>query len=93
MKHLKEEFDKLTFKEFLTYIIAAITMAAGLALLFVGMFIPPEGEIHGSVLSAFGMICVFVGALLNISLYFANELAKFKNGAQEQIDNLKNSMK
>lgn len=85
MKHLKEEFDKLTFKEVMIYLLAIITMIAGLVLLFLGMFIPPEGEIHGSVLSAFGLVCVFVASLLGISMHYANELDKFKNDITERL--------
>lgn len=88
MKHLKQEFDKLTFKEVIIYTLAVVTMLAGLALLFIGLYIPPEGEIHGSVLTAFGSICIFVASLLGISLHYANELDKFKNTVQEQLDGI-----
>ncbi|GFI07493.1 hypothetical protein IMSAGC006_02250 [Muribaculaceae bacterium] len=86
MKHLKQEFDKLTFKEVIIYTLAVVTMLAGLTLLFIGLFIPPEGEIHGSVLTAFGSVCIFVASLLGISLHYANELDKFKNDVQERLD-------
>lgn len=88
MKHLKQEFDKLTFKEVIIYTLAVVTMLAGLTLLFIGLFIPPEGEIHGSVLTAFGSVCIFVASLLGISLHYANELDKFKNTVQEQLDGI-----
>lgn len=88
MKHLRQEFDKLTFKEVIIYTLAVVTMLAGLALLFIGLFIPPEGEIHGSVLTAFGSVCIFVASLLGISLHYANELDKFKNTVQEQLDGI-----
>lgn len=86
MKHLKQEFDKLTFKEVIVYALALVTMIAGLTLLFVGLFIPPEGEIHGSVLTAFGSVCIFVASLLGISLHYANELDRFKANVQERLD-------
>lgn len=88
MKHLKEEFDKLTFKEVIIYTLAVVTMLAGLTLLFIGLYIPPEGEIHGSVLTAFGSVCIFVASMLGISLHYANELDKFKNTVQEQLDGI-----
>jgi hypothetical protein len=88
MKHLKQEFDKLTFKEMIVYTLAVITMLSGITLLFIGLFIPPEGEIHGSVLTAFGSICIFVASLLGISLHYANELDKFKNDVKRQIEGL-----
>ena len=88
MKHLKQEFDKLTFKEVIIYILAVMTMLSGLTLLFIGLFIPPEGEIHGSVLTAFGSVCIFVASLLGISLHYANELDKFKTDVQKQLEGL-----
>lgn len=88
MKHLKQEFDKLTFKEIIIYLLALVTMIAGLTLLFVGLFIPPEGEIHGSVLTAFGSVCIFVASLLGISLHYANELDRFKANVQERLESL-----
>ena len=88
MKHLKQEFDILTFKEVLIYTLALITMLSGLTLLFMGLFISPEGEIHGSVLTAFGSICIFVASLLGISLHYANELDKFKANVQERLDHI-----
>lgn len=89
MRHLKQEFDKLTFKEVIIYILAVITMIAGLTLLFIGLYIPPEGEIHGSVLTAFGSVCIFVASLLGISLHYANELDKFKSDVEQRLCELK----
>lgn len=88
MKHLKQEFDKLTFKEIIIYLLAIVVMIAGLSMLFIGMFIPPEGEIHSSVLTAFGTICIFVASLLGISIHYANELDKFKANVQERLDEI-----
>lgn len=86
MRHLKQEFDKLTFKEVLIYVLAVVTMGAGLSLLFIGIYIPPEGEIHQSVLTAYGLISIFVASLLGISLHYDNELEKLKNNIQERLD-------
>ena len=88
MKHLKQEFDKLTFKEVIIHMLAVVSMLAGLSLLFTGLFIPPKGEIHGSVLTAFGSICIFVASLLGISLHYENQLDKFKSTVQEQLNGL-----
>lgn len=81
MKHLKQEFDKLTFKEAIIYSMAVISLIAGFVMLFMGMFIPPEGQIHDSVLTAFGIILLFVSTLMGVSLHYSNELTKFKTRA------------
>lgn len=88
MRHLKQEFDKLTFKEVIIYTLAVVAMMAGLTLLFIGLYIQPEGEIHGSVLTAFGSICVFVASLLGISFHYASELDNLKANIQERLDEI-----
>lgn len=88
MKHLKQEFDKLSFKEVIIYVLAVVTMTAGLTLLFIGLFILPEGEIHSSVITAFGILCTFVASLLGISIHYANELDKFKANVQERLNEI-----
>lgn len=92
MKHLKEEFDKLTFKEALVFAIAAVSLIAAFVLLFMGLFIPPEGEIHDSVLTAFGIVLLFVGSLLGVSMHYSNELAKFKDKAFSVIQEAANAV-
>lgn len=78
MKHLKQEFDKLSFKDTLLYSLTILSLTAGFIMLFLGMFVPPEGEIHESVLTAFGLILFFVGALLGIDLKYSKATATFK---------------
>lgn len=45
---------------------AVVLIALGCGLLIAGFYAPPEGEIHSSVLVAFGEILTFVGALFGI---------------------------
>ena len=87
MKHLKQEFDKLTFKEALCYAICVTTLIAAFVLLFMSMFIAPEGEIHDSVLTAYGLSLGFVATSLGVSMHYANELTKFKSKAIEIMRN------
>lgn len=88
MKHLKEEFDKLTIKDVLVYSLAIVSIVAAFVLLFLGLFIPPEGEIHDSVLPAYGLTLLFVGSLLGISMRIESELNKFKSSITERVDAL-----
>lgn len=85
MKHLKQEFDKLTFKETLTYGLAIASLAAGFILLFAGMFLPPEGQIHESVLTAFGIILVFVGSVLGLDMHYADKTKKFMESISKHV--------
>lgn len=78
MKHLKQEFDKLTLKELLILAIAVICQTAGIICIFLSMFIEPRGEIHNSVLMYYGLTSSFCGALLGISQHYQVQLEKFK---------------
>ena len=47
-------------------ILAAILVLAGLTLLFMGFKTPPPGEIHDSILIAYGEVSTFAGSLLGL---------------------------
>lgn len=87
MRHLKQEFDKLSMKETLMYGLTIITMMAGLVLLFMGMLLPPEGEIHSSVLTAFGIILVFCAAVFGLDLRYADKMREFKDSITTHVAN------
>jgi len=53
-------------KQQLQVIFAFALCLAGVVLIFIGLFIQPVGEIHYSVLVAFGEILTFSGSLLGI---------------------------
>ena len=54
-------------------IIAALLTLAGIALLFVGTLLAPQGEIHESVLVAFGEIGTFAGSIIGIDYRYKNK--------------------
>ena len=56
---------------------AAVLSVGGLVLLFCGVFIAPQGEVHESLLVAFGEIATFAGALFGIDYVY-----KKKGGIQ-----------
>ena len=56
-------------------ITAAILAIGGLVLLFCGVYIAPQGEIHESLLVGFGEVATFAGALFGIDYTY-----KMKNG-------------
>ena len=47
-------------------ITAAVLAIGGLVLLFCGVYIAPQGEIHESLLVGFGEVATFAGALFGI---------------------------
>ena len=54
----------------LQLIAAFILSVGGLVLLFCGIFIDPQGEIHSSLLVAFGETATFAGALFGIDYVY-----------------------
>ena len=52
---------------------AVILVLVGAFLLIAGLYIPPIGIIHPSVLVAFGEIAVFAGSLFGIDLHYRLE--------------------
>ena len=51
-------------------ITAAILSIGGLALLFTGVLIEPQGQIHESLLVAFGEVATFAGSIMGIDYYY-----------------------
>lgn len=49
---------------------AIVLIALGCGLLVAGFILPPPGEIHNSVLVAFGEILTFAGALFGIDYHY-----------------------
>lgn len=57
-------------KENLQFISSLVVLFAGLVLVFISLFIKPTGEIHPSVITAFGMFLSFVGAVWHLDLKY-----------------------
>ena len=51
-------------------ITAAVLAIAGLVLLFCGLYIDPQGEIHETVLVAYGEVLTFSGSLMGIDYHY-----------------------
>lgn len=54
-------------------ITAAVLAIAGMILLFCGLYIDPKGEIHETVLVAYGEILTFAGSLMGIDYHYRNK--------------------
>ena len=58
---------------------AILLIVVGCGLLIAGFCVPPPGEIHNSVLVAFGEILTFAGALFGIDYHY-----KYKSQNHEE---------
>jgi ABC-type transport system involved in cytochrome c biogenesis permease component len=69
--------------------IAIGLMVFGCVVLLIGLLTPPEGQIHQSVLVAFGEIATLAAGVLGIDAIYTNKLQKIvaelkKENAKEQ---------
>lgn len=62
-------------------VMAILLVMSGIVLLFSGFWIAPKGEIHNSVLVAFGETCTFAGALFGVDYSY-----KIKSVQNERED-------
>ena len=54
-------------------ITAAVLSIGGLVLLFCGLYIDPQGQIHESLLVAFGEVMTFSGSLMGIDYHYKSK--------------------
>ena len=52
---------------------ASLLSIGGLIMLFCGVFIDPQGQVHESLLVAFGEVATFSGALMGIDYVYKNK--------------------
>lgn len=63
------KIDKIT-KDRIQFDASLLVLLSGIVLVFVALFLEPVGIIHYSVLSAFGMLLTFVGAVWNLDIKY-----------------------
>lgn len=71
MKHISQD-EKMT----LQLLLGIAVVLAGLVLLFLGFYAVPIGEISPSVLTAFGEVATFSGALIGIDYSYKFKMFK-----------------
>ena len=76
MRQIRRAYNQRIMKSNLNIqlITAAVLAIGGLILLFCGVYIDPKGEIHETLLVAFGEVSTFAGALMGIDYTY-----RFKN--------------
>ena len=63
---------------------AAILAIIGMVLLFCGLYIAPQGEIHETILVAFGEVATFAGAIIGIDYRYKRKTTETND--QSNID-------
>lgn len=82
--HILSVKEKMTIQLYLAVFLAVM----GICLLWVGLFIPPIGIIHASVLTALGEVFTFSGALIGIDYSYKYKTIEYitKNDKEEEIE-------
>lgn len=71
------------------YITAIISFVVGWGLTIAGFLVPPKGEVHGSVLAVLGEAMVYAASVFGVTLYFQNQMAKFRHDARNYMDRMR----
>lgn len=78
MKHISQE-EKMTIQ----LLLGIGVVLAGLVLLFLGFYAVPIGEISPSVLTAFGEVATFSGALIGIDYSYKFKMFKERKETED----------
>lgn len=76
-------------KQKAAYITAIIAFIAGWGLTIAGFCVDPVGDISGSVLAVLGEALVYAASVFGVTLYFSNQMAKFKADTRRYLDDNK----
>lgn len=70
-------------KDIIVWVAAIIAFLTGIGLCIAGFYVPPAGEIDGSVLTATGEFLTFFGSVFGIGKYTEIQLEKIKKKEDE----------
>lgn len=82
---MKTKFKDLNVKDKVSLVLCVLAFIFGAALTLVGLIVEPQGEIHPSVITTFGMFLTFCGSILGISQHYKLELEKLKMQVGKEI--------
>ena len=74
------------------YVTAVISFVVGWGLTIAGFIVPPRGEVSGSVLAVLGEAMVYAASVFGVTLYFQNQMAKFRHDARRYMDGQRQDM-
>ena len=72
-------------KQRTAYLTAIIAFVCGWGLTIAGFIVPPRGEVSGSVLAVLGEAMVYAASVFGVTLYFSNEMMKFKKDTRKYL--------
>lgn len=78
-------------RQLAAYATAIASFTIGWLLTIAGFCVPPVGEVSGSVLAILGEAMVYTASVLGVTLYFNNQMAKFRHDTRNYINSLNNN--
>lgn len=79
--------EKMDIKQKTAYWTAIIAFVCGWGLTIAGFCVSPLGEVSGSVLAVLGEAMVYAASVFGVTLYFSNEMLKFKRDTRKYLNN------
>jgi hypothetical protein len=73
-------------KDQAAYITAIIAFIVGWGLTIAGFIVPPLGEVSGSVLAILGEAMVYAASVFGVTLYFRNQMEKFRSDTRNYLE-------
>lgn len=79
-----EKMSKNKMRDVIVWSAAIVAFVVGVFLTIAGFFVPPQGEINGTVLTALGEFLTFFGSVFGIGKYTDIQLAKIRRSTEEE---------
>ena len=71
---------------------ALLLIVAGIALVFVGMLVEPQGQIHESVIYIFAQILIYCGSIFGIDMYIKKSIKEHINKKEDEEHSIESTL-
>lgn len=84
-----KKLDEITPRDKVQFTLAGLLMVFGCVMLMIGLWIEPAGQLHSSVLIAFGEVGTLAASILGIDAIFTNKLQQIVTSIKDADNALK----
>lgn len=84
-----KKLDEITPRDKVQFTLAGLLMVFGCVMLMIGLWIEPAGQVHSSVLIAFGEVGTLAASILGIDAIFTNKLQQIVTSIKDADNALK----
>lgn len=79
-------------KQKAAYITAIASFIIGWGLTIYGFLLPPRGDVTDGTLYLLGEAMIYTASVFGVTLYFQNQMAKFRHDARRYMDGHRDTM-